>query len=370
MYNFSTSVLKRFIIGTVCTAAVIASAAAPQGMPAPTVRVEKVTTVTRGDARVYVGTVSPYNQVDVVVRVSGELWEQPFKKGSHVKKGDLLFHIEDTIYKENVNAARAELEQAEAEFNFAEKEKDRYTKLYNSNAAAAKDYESAIRTFKLRQAQKIASQAKLKLAENDLSYTKIYSTLDGKIGGQTYSVGNYLTPGSPKLTTIVQYDPIKILFSLSETDYFRSVKNGKLDVSAVEIVRADGKVCKKPVRIGYVDNLIDNKTGTIKVELQMENKDEMLFPGGYVKVKFRQVFDPPMASVSASAMMTDGKIHYVYVLDQNNTVIKREVVPGPQAGDKQTFASGVKVGETVIIGGQNKVYPGRTVTPVFNTNAN
>ena len=102
----------------------------------------------------------------------------------------------------------------------------------------------------------------------------------------------------------------------------------------------------------------------------MENKDETLFPGGYVKVYFRQVFDPAMAAVSASAMMTDGKIHYVYVLDQNNTIVKREVVPGPQAGDKQTFVSGVKVGETVIVGGQNKVYPGKNVTPVFNTNAN
>ena len=333
----------------------------------PAVRVEKAKELSHTESKTYVGTVSASETVDIVARINGVMWKSAFKEGSIVKKGDLLFLIEDTIYKENVNAAKATLKQTQAELAYALKEKNRYEKLYKTNATAQTTYENAVRTYLVNEGKAEEAQANLILAENNFSYTKIYSPLSGRIGRNVYSEGNYITPEKGTLATIVQFDPIKIKFSMSEADFFRHSKNGTISTAGVEIVRADGKNYQGKIKVDFVDNQIDTKTGTLMIQLEGENPDMELIPGGYVMVKFREKFAKPLPSVSVTALMTDGTHHYVYVVTPENKVERRNITIGPQVRDRQIVLTGLKKGESVIVGGINKTKPGEQVNPVYGS---
>ena len=131
-----------------------------------------------------------------------------------------------------------------------------------------------------------------------------------------------------------------------------------------EIIRADGKTYKGKIRVDFVDNQIDSKTGTLMIQLVGENPDMELIPGGYVMVKFSEKFKTPYPSVSVTSLMTDGKNHYVYVVGPDNKVERRNIQIGPQVQDRQVVTSGLKTGETVVVGGIHKVKPGDKVNPV------
>ena len=358
-------ILSKILTGA-CGAALLAPCFGADGV-FPSVRVEKVSETDSTEPKVYVGTVAASETVDIVARINGVMWKSAFREGSLVKKGELLFQFEDTIYKENVNVAKATLKQNLAELEYMTREKNRYEKLYKSNAAAQTTYEDALRSYLVYEAKRDESKANLALAENDLSYTKIYAPLSGRIGRNIYSEGNYITPEKGVLATIVQFDPIKIKFAMSEADFFRHSKNGTLSVSGVEIVRADGKTYQGKIKVDFVDNQIDTKTGTLMIQLEGENPDMELIPGGYVMVRFREKFEKPLPSVSVTALMTDGTHHYVYVVTPENKVERRNITIGPQVRDRQIVLSGLKKGETVVIGGINKTKPGEQVNPVFGS---
>lgn len=154
---------------------------------------------------------------------------------------------------------------------------------------------------------------------------------------------------------------------MSEADFFKHSRNGQLSSEGLEIIRADNQPYKGKIKVDFIDNQIDTKTGTIMIQLVGENPDMALIPGGYVMVKFSEKFDKPLPAVSVTALMTDGKHHYVYVVGPENKIERRNIVIGPQVRDRQIVQSGLKTGETVVIGGINKTRPGETVNPVFET---
>ena len=319
------------------------SAAAPQAQ-APSVRVEEVTMIDRSEPKTYVGTVAAADTVNIVARVSGTMEKAPFKEGSMVRKGDLLFEIEDTIYAANVRSAKSVLAQMEAEYAFAQKEYERYQKLIETQATAQTTYDSSLRTLKSYEAKIEEAKADLIRAENDLSYTKIYSPLDGRIGSNIYSEGNYITPETGTLATIVRYDPVKIKFSMSEADFFRHFGNGNQSKSELQISRADGQPFKHEARLDFIDNRVDSNTGTLMLQFEAPNPEMELIPGGYVTVKFTEKFEKPLPSVNVAALMTDGKDHFVYVVGKDNKVEKRKIVTGSQIYDRPFRPRGRRAG--------------------------
>ncbi len=339
------------------------SAAAPQEQ-APSVRVEEVTMIDRSEPKTYVGTVAAADTVNIVARVSGTMEKAPFKEGSMVRKGDLLFEIEDTTYAADVRSAKSVLAQMEAEYEFAQKEYERYQKLIETQATAQTTYDSSLRTLKSYEAKIEEAKADLIRAENDLSYTKIYSLIDGRIGTNIHSEGNYITPETGTLATIVSYDPVKIKFSMSEADFFRYFEEET--ESHLEVFRADGKPFKRELQLDFIDNQVDADTDTLMLQFKGPNPEMELIPGGYVTVRFTEKFKKPLPSVNIAALMTDGEDHFVYVVNKDNKVEKRKIVTGSQIYDRQIVLSGLAAGDRVIVAGLHKAVPGGTVNPVVS----
>lgn len=365
------------LLGAAALLAAGALHGAGPAMPPPAVRTEKVSMIDRSEPKSYVAGTAPYALVEIVARVSGTMTKDPgWKEGGEVKEGQLLYEIEDTVYKANVlsaeaniNSAKASIEQINAELVFAQKEYDRHKKLLASKATSQTSYESSLRTLNTCKARLTAAEGSLKaaeaaliLAKNDLTYTKIFSPVRGRIGRSVYSSGNYITPAKGALATVVQYDPIKLQLAMSEADYLHYKKNrSRLEL---QIFGADRQEIKQKVKLDFVDNRADTNTGTIMVQFLVPNRDGMLIPEGYATVKVSEKFAKPLAGISVSALMTDGRQHFVYVVKPDNSVERRAVKAGPQVGSRQLILDGLAEGEQVIVNGIHKVRPGQPVNPI------
>ena len=354
-----SSRMIRLMMVAVCVFALAAQAQMER--PAAVVMARRGTTVMEAETRSYIGSVRPAETVNVTAKVNGTLWKTAFREGAIVLKGDLLFEIEDTIYKAKLQAAEAGLKQVEAEYDYAVKEYNRNKTLIDKKVIS--DAEFAI--YEKNRAsleEKIAEmKATIKLCENDLSYTKIYAPITGRIGELVVSVGNEVGPTTGKLATIVQYDPIKIRFSMSEADFYRNYKDGKLVNHTMVVRDASGKELAGGIKIDFFDNQVDAATDTVMIQLLCPNADNAIVPGGFVKIDFTQKFDTPQLAIPTTAVMNEGKDLYVYVVGLDNIIEKRMIVAGDQVGDLQVVLEGLTIDELVVTGGAHKTYPGGKV---------
>ena len=340
-----------------------------QGPPKniPSVRIEVVETLTTSQPKHYVGIVTTKETVAIVPRISGFLEKIAFQEGSTVKKGDLLFEIEDTIYAMNVKVAESVVRQIEIEVGLAQRELERKSTLHARQVISDQELDEASRTHNLHQAKLEEAKAKLALVQNDLSYTKIYAPLTGRIGAKQFSEGNYITPSSGTLASIVQYDPITVKIMLSEIDfmrYFQGNNEGGANAS-IEIFRADGLPYQGEFKVDFFDNLVDRNTGTLATYLICQNDTGQLLPGGFARVRLAEKFKEPLPAVSVTAVMTDGTRHYVFVLVESDKVERRDVQLGPQVSNQYVITSGLTPGEKVVAGGANKIMPDMKVNPVM-----
>lgn len=339
-----------------------------QGPPKvlPAVRVEQVGTLESSQPKNYVGTVRGKETVNVVPRVSGYLEKVAFQEGATVQKGDLLFEIEEKVYTINVKVAKSVVRQIEAEIELAKKDLERTAKLHRDKVVSDQEMDQAQRTIALQEAKLDEAKASLEQMENDLSYTKIYSPISGRIGEKVFSEGNYITPNSGVMATVVQYDPIRVKFSLSEADYLSFLqKKGAMERTQIEILCADNTPYEGEYKMDFLDNIVDKDTGTITLFLECDNEERQLLPGGYVQVALSERFERPMPAVNVTALMNDGSKHYVFVLNSQDKVERRDIVTGKQVYDRQVVLSGLEAGEKVVVGGLNKIRSGDTVKPVM-----
>ncbi|MDO4576255.1 MAG: efflux RND transporter periplasmic adaptor subunit [Planctomycetia bacterium] len=370
-------------------------AQAPGKMPPMTVRVGKVVARNPVVAKKYVGAFEAIEKVDSIARVSGFITKVNFKEGDLVKKGDLLFEIEQIRYQAaydsklaSVAQATATIEQAEASIveieariRYAQSTNKRNEDLFKSGAAVSQDeventqsqlkvltaqLEAAKAQLEAAKAQLASAQAAEILAKDDLGHTKIYAMITGRAGRLTYTLGNYVTPSSQPLITVVQMDPMYVRFSMSEKDFTSLFGNvQKLRESAnLKIQLADGKIYDQPGEIAFLDNTVKTSVDSIQIWAKFPNPDELLNAGGIVRVHLSKVSKETKPAVKVSAVMHDTGGAYVYVLGAGNKVERRSVTLGTSDGLIQTVFDGVDVGETVITDGTHKVVPGMVVQPV------
>ena len=215
-------------------------------------------------------------------------------------------------------------------------------------------------------AQLLAAEAQLVLAEDDLKNTKVYSQVDGKSGKAVYAPGNYITPASGKLVDVISMNPIRVRFSISQRDFleiFGNEKNLK-DQAVVSLNMPDGTIYNKTGKIVIVDNQTLNATDSIRVWALFDNPDNKLIPNAAITCSLSKNASVQRPAVLPSAVMHDRKGAYVYVVDKDSKVARRNVLLGNSNGEIQIIRQGLDAGEKVIVEGMHKTFPGAEVAAV------
>jgi len=316
--------------------------------------------------REYVGRVEPIQTVDLRPQISGTIDEVHFKEGSLIKEGDLLFTLDNRQFKTNVALRRAELAKAEANYDRAAKYKKRL-QAADSRSVSASDMEMA--ESDVLQAKAAVQQAKaaLQLAQIDLGYTKISAPISGRVGKAFFTKGNYVTPGSALLTTIVQMDPIRVTFALPDREYLNQLdifRSADARVFESTLALANGEIYDKKGERDFENNQMNKETATITVSLRFENSQGALVPESMVRVQARPAKSEIVPVIPQEAILADKAGDFVYVVDDENKANQVRIVLGESMGKMCEVASGLEGGEKVVLLGLQALRPGMVVAPL------
>jgi len=346
-------------------------AAPPAGGPE---RTPVVTVMTVRDRDVnppleYVGRVEAIQAVDLRARVEGFLEKVHFAEGADVHAGDLLYTIEQASYQASYNADKARLADAQAALDVARQYLERLQAV-RSGGVSASDIDTAVGVHLRAKAKLKEAEAAVDQSALDLSYTRIEAPIGGRIGRTTFTAGNLVGPSSGPLARLVQIDPIRVVFAVSETDVTEiklardtSRNHSPAEKLVPQIRFAGGEVYPTAGRMDFVDNQVDPATGTIAVRAVFDNPAGMLLPGQFVTVMVRRSKPRQMPLVPQSAVQEDREGRYVFVVDAENRAQQRRITTGEAIDTDWIVESGLMAGETIIVQGVQKVRPGQTVKP-------
>jgi membrane fusion protein, multidrug efflux system len=349
-----------FLIG--CGAAAAQGAAPPPAVSVSPVVSRQVTAT--GD---FIGRVVAIDKVDVVARVPGFIEQRNFTEGQQVKKGDLLFRIEQDTYKAAVDQQNANLAKAKATEVNANLQLQRAQSLVKSESVPQSTVDQLAAAELSAQADILQAQALLEQAQINLGYTEIHSPVDGRIGLAIFTVGNLVGPTSGKLATIVSQDPIYVTFQASEADiiaYKRRIAEStdKNPHVTIHIRLPDGSVYPLPGITNFLDVQVEADTDTVVVRAQLPNPAAVLIPGGIVGVIVDRGAPRLSLVVPQSAVLLDQAGRYVMVVDDAKKVEQRRVTTGVETGTEVVVTDGLKEGELIIVEGIQKVHPGQVVS--------
>lgn len=334
---------------------------------APAVVVERAANTRPQMADVYVGRVEAVSTIDVQARVEGFLEEQNFTEGGLVKNDEVLFLIEPDLYQADVDKAEAELEGAKATARNAEVDLARQEDLVAKGTVSQSVYDAAEATYLADQAAVSEAQAALETAQINLGYTTIISPIDGRISKSAIDVGNLINSDSGVLVTITSTDPIYVVFYVSERDLIVKRQKGLVDENSsrlnVKLQLSDGSAYEADGKIDYISNQIETATDTIEIRAIFENLDALLIPGQVVTVTFEDPDAKEVVVVAQTAVQLDSKGHFVFVVGQDDTVERQDVMLGDQIGRDWVVTSGLKAGDPVVVQGLQKIHEGMKVKP-------
>jgi membrane fusion protein, multidrug efflux system len=342
--------------------------AAAQTTPPPAVSVTPVVSLQVTATGEFIGRVVAIDKVDIVARVPGFIEERNFTEGQNVKKGDLLFRIEQDTYKAAVDQQSANLAKAKATEVNANFQLQRGQELVRNQNIPQSTVDQRAADEQSAQADVMQAQALLEQAKINLGYTEIRSPIEGRIGIARFTVGNLVGPSSGSLATIVSQDPIYVTFPASEADiieYRRRVAEtaDKNPHVTLHIKLPNGVIYQHPGLTNFLDAQVQTDTDTVLVRAQLPNPEGMLIPGGVVGVIVDRGKPGSSLVVPQAAILLDQAGNYVMVVDDANKVEQRRITTGVEQGRDVVVANGLKEGERVIVEGLQKVHPGQLVAP-------
>lgn len=343
---------------------------APPAFERPPAPVSVIEAVSR-DVPVYldeVGKVAAREVVSVQPQVSGSITEIHFTDGAHLRKGAPLFTIDPRPYRAQLAAAEANLAEAKAAFDLAKIEFDRASGLIETKAISRQEYDTRKSAVAVASARVEQNEAAVQTARLNLDYCFIRSPIDGRAGERLVDRGNVVAPGmgsnTGSLLVIQRLDPVYADFTVTEHDLTvvqHNLAGGNLKV---EVRLPDEPGEPQEARLGtltFVDNAVQDGTGTVKLRATIPNGDHRFWPGRFVKVRLVLDTLERAVLVPAAAPQTSAQGPFVYVVKQDSTAEQRKVTPGQRQGDLVVISQGLEPGERVVINGQLGVTPGGKV---------
>lgn len=319
----------------------------------------------------YVGRIRAQQFVEVHARVEGFLEKMLFKEGTHVKKGQTLFIIDQRQYKAKVDKARAQLNKDKAQERKAQHDLNRIRPLYEQNAASQLDLDNAVAAYESAKASVSMSQADLDQAEMELGYTVVRSPISGNISERLVDLGTLVgSGGKSQLATVVKSDTVLVDFSMTALDYLKSKERNVNLGRQVEnrswqpyitITLADNSQYPYKGLVDFAEPQVDPRTGTFSVRAEMPNPENTLLPGQFTKVKLLLDVRENAVSVPMKAVIIEKGGAYIYVVRKNKTVEKRFIELGPEQDNQVVVERGLAPGEEIVIEGYHKLSPGMKV---------
>ncbi|WP_374545982.1 efflux RND transporter periplasmic adaptor subunit [Rhodoblastus sp.] len=342
-----------------------ARAAAPMPpMPVPVAAVVKKTIPVTLD---YAARTESLQNVALQVRVSGYLQQQVAADGADVKAGDLLYRIDPRDYQAALDQARANEQREIAALDYARINLERGGKLAQTGFLAKDSYDQRTSALKQAEAAVAAAKAAVRAAELNLEYTEIRAPFSGRIGRNQAPIGALVSPAGPPLNTLVQLDPIYVTFSPSETDLAAIEEARKAGPVKADILTEKGEAGRLG-ELRFLNNSVDQSTGTITARAIVDNHDFSLLPGQYVRVRLHLRENPDALMAPAAAVGSGQLGKYLYVVGKDNVVEQRMVALGPTFQGLVAITRGVAEGDRVIEGNLQKIGPGMPVMPLPSTN--
>lgn len=336
-------------------------AAGPQ-MPAPLVTVVRATAQ---DVPVYldeIGKSGAFESVTVTPQMGGRITERHFEDGAELKKGQLLFVIDPRPFQAQLDSAQASVAQANAAMDLAKSQFERYSELVETKAISKQDYDTKKNAVDLDQAQIESAQAALETAKLNLEYCYIHSPIEGRAGARLVDIGNVVQANSTSLLLIQRIDPIYADFTITEGDLpgvQKQMSRGTL--KAIVRIPSDGENQGRAGRVTFLDNAVQNGTGTVNLRATVANPDRHFWPGQFVDVRLVLAMEKQAVLIPNQATQISQKGPFVYVVKADDTVELRLVTLGLRQGDDVVVSDGVAAGERVVVTGQMTLSPGAKV---------
>jgi len=322
----------------------------------------------------YTGRFDAVETVEVRARVSGVLMEVKFKDGDLVKKDDLLVIIDPRPFQRVLERERANLASAQVRAEFAAKDVERARALLKNANISEQVFDQRLQTQREAEAAVRSAEASVKSAELDVEFTEIRAPINGRIGRKLISQGNFITGGSGTgtlLTTIVSTDPIYFYFDVSEADFLKYTRLNALGTrpssrdnpNPVFLALQDEKTFPHRGVMNFVDNRIDEATGTLRGRAVFDNPRGLFQPGLFGRIRLIGSGEYKAVMLPDEAIGTDQSNRFVYVVGEDGTVSAKNVALGPVIDGLRVIRSGVELSDWVIVNGIQRARAGAKVTP-------
>ncbi len=328
--------------------------------PAPVV----VDVAAAEDVPVYldeVGRCSARELVTLQPQISGCITQIHFADGADVKSGDLLFSIDPRPFQAQLAAAEAMLAQTKAALDLAKVELARVTGLLEKKAAAQQELDTAKNIVAVTEARVQQNQAAVETARLDLEYTTLRSPIEGRAGRRLVDVGNTVKANETALLVIQRVDPIYADFNVAERDLGAVQKSRAKGPLRVEVRVPDDAGAPRSGELTFLDNAVQEGTGTVLLRATLANAERRLWPGQFVKVRLLLDMLKGAVLVPSVAPQESAKGPFVYVVTDASTAELRPVTLGQRQGERVVIASGLKAGERIVVAGHIGIMPGGKV---------
>lgn len=336
----------------------------PQRVVLPPVKVQAAQVVEQSVDRSVdaIGYVNQNLLVQIRPQVEGVLLSVHVQEGQMVKEGDLLYEIDARPFQAALDQAAANLKKDLAALALAKNTAERYKEPAAKEYVSPLVYEQYLTNVQSAEAQVAADEAAVETAKINLGYTKIVAPISGKVSVYTVDVGNLVAVNNTTpLIEIRQIQPVQVVFSIPQKDFDEIKFRESFDDLKFDVILPYDKVPKIEGKLYFVDNHIDQTTGTIVLKGLVTNEASLLWPGQYVRVRLFIGTDPNAIVIPYASLLQGQKGPYVYVINEDMTVKTVQIVVGQQIDSTVIVKSGLKVGDRVVTNGQLNLKNGSTV---------